>query len=195
MRRLFQSAPAVLVLDEDDPSSVPIIGAKAGAVRPTEWRVASVAALCPSYPRVVAVPRHVSDEQLAAVASFRFEGKLSCFMQQLKKVFHQKGRWGVCRRLLSCIPTRALPWCAARSRARASPRCGRKKTSFSFEKCCGAIRQASGSSSTTLGLFSTQPGIEESRFFVFWGEGVFFCLISLSKGAGYESEVRHKRNR
>ena len=76
MRRLFQAAPAVLVLDEEDASSVPIIGAKAARMRPTEWRVADVSRLCPSYPKFVAIPRHVSDEQLAAVAAFRSLGRV-----------------------------------------------------------------------------------------------------------------------
>ncbi len=76
MRRLFQAAPAVLVLDEEDASSAPIIGAKAAQMRPTEWRVADVSRLCPTYPKFIAIPRHVSDEQLAAVAAFRAMGRV-----------------------------------------------------------------------------------------------------------------------
>jgi hypothetical protein len=45
-RRQFTPAPAVFVLDENDFSSAPVIGAQAGKTRPTEWRVASVGNMC-----------------------------------------------------------------------------------------------------------------------------------------------------
>ncbi len=75
LRRMFQPAPAILVLDENAPDTS-IIGSQAAQVRPTEWRMADVSHLCPTYPKHIAVPRHVSDAQLEAIAQFRTRGRI-----------------------------------------------------------------------------------------------------------------------
>lgn len=75
LRRQFQPAAAVLVFDEDAPANS-VIGAQAGKIRPTEWRMADVSELCPTYPTHIAVPRHVTDAQLALIARFRTHGRV-----------------------------------------------------------------------------------------------------------------------
>jgi hypothetical protein len=76
MRRVFLPAPAILVLDEEDLNSEPVIGKQAGQLRPTEWRIANVEELCQSYPPFIVVPRMVTDAQLEEIASHRSMGRV-----------------------------------------------------------------------------------------------------------------------
>jgi myotubularin-related protein 1/2 len=76
MNRMFQPVAGILVLDEDDPNSMPLIGSQAHEVRPSEWRVADVSDLCPSYPQRIAVPRLVTDQQLREIAAFRTRARV-----------------------------------------------------------------------------------------------------------------------
>lgn len=78
MRRIFQPTAGILVLDESKAttSESVVIGSNAGRVRPTEWRVVDVTRLCPTYPKQIAVPRHVTDEQLSLIASHRTRGRI-----------------------------------------------------------------------------------------------------------------------
>lgn len=68
------------MLDEDSLQS--IIGANCKTVRPSEWRVVDIAHLSSTYPKHVAIPRGVSDQQLTRIAHYRSRARIPalCFL-------------------------------------------------------------------------------------------------------------------